>query len=177
VNRKPAQGLLPSELTPAQFELLKAPPRPPARGIPPMTEEEAQPIEKRVYSPSMHLKLGQLKANFLIPYGKYKGVTGGKIKGGPGRRVFGDLGWRASGGSPHADPAGPLEFSHFSPLFFLATRCRELTNASSFSASLQCTRTKDTVTQAMDPLKKLLNTRKVLKRHMGKNLNVATTYY
>jgi hypothetical protein len=47
VNRKPAQGLLPSELTPAQFELLKAPPRPPARGIPPITEEEAQERRKR----------------------------------------------------------------------------------------------------------------------------------
>jgi len=39
--------------------------------------------------------------------GKY---NGGEIKEVPVGVDFGDLGWRASGGSPHADPAGPLEF-------------------------------------------------------------------
>jgi hypothetical protein len=76
-----------------------------------MTEEEAQPIEKRVYSPSMHLKLGQLKANFLIPYGKYKGVTGGKIKGGPGRRRFWGSRLARFRGLAARRPGGPFEVS------------------------------------------------------------------
>ena len=41
------EQMIPEELRPAPFELPEPPPRSPARGIPPMTEEEAQEKRKR----------------------------------------------------------------------------------------------------------------------------------
>ena len=73
------------------------PKRPHAEGIPLLSEEEMQEKRRRYLE-----TIGAVIQNVENKVGKRNE--------GSGRRVFGDPGWRASGGSPHADPAGPLKF-------------------------------------------------------------------